>query len=143
MTPPRISAEKTILVADDEELIRLGREAVLKRNGYTVLLAVDGKEALDIFRAVNIERGQGETRQQINLVVTDYRMPNMNGLTLAKNVWDLDPNMPIILATGEELQVLSMSALQKKMRLPAIIKKPIREEHLLDLVHVACQNDGE
>jgi DNA-binding NarL/FixJ family response regulator len=63
----------------------------LERNGYAVLTASDGAEALSVF--------QGR-QENIALLISDVMMPNMNGLQLAAAVRTLRPQLPVILISG-------------------------------------------
>jgi PAS domain S-box-containing protein len=67
--PAGAAASGTILIAEDEEPLRRVAKRVLEREGYTVLVATNGKEALDIIRA-----------RPVDLVISDLMMPQMTGL---------------------------------------------------------------
>ena len=64
--------------------------AMLEDFGHTVIEAMNGHEALNVLRE----------RRDIDLVVTDYAMPHMNGRDLALAVKQLRPDLPVVLATG-------------------------------------------
>ena len=83
--------QKQLLLADDNRLILLSLETILKAggNGWRVVTAVDGLIALDEFE-----------RQHFDLVVTDYQMPNMNGLELLEAIRQRQPETPVIMVTG-------------------------------------------
>ena len=66
--PPQV--KKTILVVDDEPILRMLIGLILRQKGYTVLEACDGKEAFDLFV---------DNRIPIHLLVTDLVMPRMGG----------------------------------------------------------------
>src|SRR5438094_3448857 len=72
-----LSNSGTILVVDDVEVVRTFTAMVLKSQCYTVLEADRGFEALRIF---------SEQKDRIDLVLTDIRMPEMNGLELARQL---------------------------------------------------------
>ncbi len=80
-----------ILVVDDEPGIASIVRQTLETFGYQVETAADGHEALELYR----ERGQ-----EIDLVLTDLMMPNMDGPTLIKEIRRLDPDVPIVAASG-------------------------------------------
>lgn len=80
---------KKILVVDDEANIREIISEFLQTLGYEVVEAEDGNQAIK-------ECG----RKEFDLVITDIRMPNMNGLDLLKNLKKVIPDLPIILMTG-------------------------------------------
>jgi DNA-binding NtrC family response regulator len=75
---------RTILIADDEKNIRNGLQLALEDEGYTVLLASDGKEAWNTI-----------TAKSVDLLITDLRMPGMSGQELLKRVSSSYPTMPV------------------------------------------------
>ena len=79
----------TILVADDEKNIREGLREALMLDGYDVLLAADGKEALG-----TLERGE------VDLVISDLKMPRLSGEELLRKVSAEFPTVPVIILTG-------------------------------------------
>ena len=84
---------KTILIVDDSASLRHAVRIALQREGYEVLEASDGRDAL----------GKLNGGQKINLIISDVNMPNMDGITLVKEVKKL-PNYkftPIIMLTTE------------------------------------------
>jgi len=91
-------AGETILLADDEpHIIETGRE-VLKALGYHVLTAVNGQQAVDVFRA---------HAENIDLCIFDVVMPIMNGDKAAKNIRQDHPEVKIIFATGYDKSLLT------------------------------------
>jgi two-component system, cell cycle sensor histidine kinase and response regulator CckA len=91
IAPRKSKGTETILIADDEDGVRKLVHAVLATNGYNVLEASDGKEALGIFE---------QHRSQISLVVTDIVMPQMTGLELGERLNALDPQLRILYISG-------------------------------------------
>jgi CheY-like chemotaxis protein len=82
---------RTILVVDDDSNIRRLVEVLLEDAGYSVLVAADGIEGINVFK-----RHQPE----IALLITDVMMPNMNGFDLADSVLELDSDLPVIFMSG-------------------------------------------
>jgi YesN/AraC family two-component response regulator len=78
-----------ILVVDDEEMMRELLVDVLTMEGYTVETAEDGKVALEILK-----------RALPSLVISDIKMPRMNGFELLRAVKESFPSMRIIMMTG-------------------------------------------
>ena len=81
----------TILVVDDEEVVRQTAKMALQRYGYHVLLAEDGVKAIEIVR-----RLAGEIR----LVILDMTMPVMSGEEAFQHISEIAPNLPVIASTG-------------------------------------------
>lgn len=86
MMPAAPAARRTVLVVDDEALVRGFVQQLLHRHGLTTLEAVDGLDALTRYR---------ENAAVIGLVMTDLRMPVMDGLTLIRAL-KCEPNPPAI-----------------------------------------------
>ncbi|AIQ17322.1 MULTISPECIES: response regulator transcription factor [unclassified Paenibacillus] len=81
-----------ILVVEDEKHVRRLLEAVLKREGYSVVTAEDGVKALEVLDS-----------QHIDLILLDIMMPNMDGYEFAKEVRDANSLIPILMATAKQL----------------------------------------
>jgi CheY-like chemotaxis protein len=79
-----------ILLVDDEQLVREGIAAMLHELGHRVVEAGGAAEALD-------KVGNGTP---VDLVVTDYKMPRMDGAELARRLHDGQPQLPVLLITG-------------------------------------------
>jgi CheY-like chemotaxis protein len=79
----------TILCIDDEEIPRTLRKLILQKQGYQVVTAASGAEALEVL-----------DRESIDLVLSDQMMPGMTGTELAKTVKATRPTMPVILISG-------------------------------------------
>ncbi|HIW21520.1 MAG TPA: response regulator transcription factor [Candidatus Dorea intestinavium] len=84
---------KTVLIVDDEERMRMLIRDFLERDGYKILEAKDGMEALDVFYA----------NKDINLILLDVMMPRMDGWQVLREIRE-DSKVPIIMLTarGEE-----------------------------------------
>ncbi|WP_284310224.1 hybrid sensor histidine kinase/response regulator [Labrys miyagiensis] len=88
--PSPIDRRLTILAVDDDALVLLNTAALLEDLGHEVLPAASGAEALRLFT----------DRPDVELVITDQAMPHMTGLQLAREIRSIQPDLPIILATG-------------------------------------------
>ena len=78
-----------ILVVDDEESIRDLLRLVLTREGYSVVTANGGEEAIEYLEA-----------QRFDLVITDLVMPRVNGVEVLRAARRIDPNYPVMVITG-------------------------------------------
>lgn len=91
-TPEReLTGHGTVLVVDDEEVVRKSAKSMLERYGYSVLTAENGMDAVEIFR----QKGN-----QIDLVILDLTMPVMNGEAALRRLKLLDPKVPVLLSSG-------------------------------------------
>lgn len=79
----------TILVVDDEEMMRNLLTKILTRDGYHVITAEDGETALEILQ-----------KQAVELVISDLKMPRLNGLDLLKVVKQKYPDIGMIMMTA-------------------------------------------
>ena len=79
----------TILAVDDEELVRVGTADLLRDLGYRVIMASSGPDALRLLRDA-----------EVDLLLTDYLMPGMNGVELVYEAQKFDPDLPALLVTG-------------------------------------------
>ncbi len=86
-----IKGQETILVVDDEEIIRTMLQEVLEHLGYSILLASDGTEALKMYR---------KHRNEIDLVIIDMIMPKMGGKETFLKLKKINPDIRTILASG-------------------------------------------
>ena len=114
---------ETILLADDEELIRKVGKEVLTQAGYTVLTASDGSEALDLFKA---ERGN------ISLVILDLVMPKMGGKQCLEELLKIDAGMKVLVASGFPIDTQTREFLSKRVK--SILRKPFKVKDLLRTV---------
>ncbi|TNF47141.1 response regulator [bacterium] len=80
---------KTILVVDDEESIRLLYKEELQEDGYRVILASDGEEALRTIR-----------KDRPDLITLDIRMPGMDGIEVLGRIKEMEPGIPVIMSTA-------------------------------------------
>lgn len=81
----------TILLVDDEEVLRASAEIALKHLGFTVLLAVDGEEAVEQFR---------KHKAEIDIVILDMIMPQKNGEECFKEMVAIDPTVKVLFCSG-------------------------------------------
>jgi len=91
----------TILLAEDDDIVRGSLRLLLESNSYTLLEARDGEEALRLFRT-----HQGT----IDLLITDLAMPNMNGRELVKRVKSFRPGLPVMYISGKHSSPLLKQA---------------------------------
>ncbi len=91
-----------ILVVDDELNMRLVLKAMLKKEGYEVVTAADGEEALRILK-----------EEKIAVVATDLKMPRLDGMGLLDRIMQDDPSLPVIILTAYGTVANAVDALKK------------------------------
>lgn len=113
----------TILVIDDEEILRKTSKSILNSLGYDVLLANNGKEGLKVYQ---------ENIGHIDLVLLDMIMPEMSGSECYYKIHKLTPDVPVIIASGfshaKEVKLLNEDGLS------GFIKKPYKRWELSQLI---------
>lgn len=82
---------ETILVVDDERMLREMLSGFLSEYGYTILLAEDGQEALEVYNS---------NKNNIHLVLMDIVMPRKDGISTYKEIKESHPHATIILMSG-------------------------------------------
>jgi CheY-like chemotaxis protein len=92
-TPAQRLPERVVLVVDDEDLVRRMTTRALTDAGFRVLEAHDGEEAATLLATLGTN--------VIGLIVSDIRMPRMNGLELSILVSQRWPTVPLILISGQ------------------------------------------
>ncbi len=110
----------TVLVVEDEPVIRELMAILLEEEGYAVRLAGDGLEALETVE-----------QHAVDLVLSDVKMPRLDGASLAHR----------LRAQANPLPVVLMSAVYAEVDLPGVrfLRKPVNCEHLLDIIAAALR----
>ena len=124
--------EETILVVEDEDSIRILIDKILKKNGYRVLTANNGTEAISICE---------QYKEPIHLMLVDVGLPEIKGTELAKRLLIIKPEMKLLFMSGyTDSHIIDYDLLSKespfiqKPFTPDILAKKIREV-LNDKVH--------
>ncbi|RYF09887.1 MAG: sigma-54-dependent Fis family transcriptional regulator, partial [Deltaproteobacteria bacterium] len=118
-----------VLIADDEANLRKVLRRLLERDGHEVLAAADGQAALALLGS-----------HSIDLVVTDLKMPNLDGLALLETLRQEHPELPVILMTAHGTVDTAVSAL--KMGAFDYITKPFDQQELRLAVRKAAAVGG-
>lgn len=112
-----------ILLADDEEMVRVLGQLILEQHGYVVLTASDGDEAIAAFR---------EHADTLSLVLLDMAMPRKNGYEVAAAIRAIHRDMPIVLCSGyADVEARTRYA---DLQMDGFLKKPYRMNELLEVV---------
>jgi anti-anti-sigma factor len=108
---------KKILIIDDEKPTLAMFRLFLKAYGYEVLLAENGLQGLEIFR-----------REKPPIVLTDIKMPGLDGLEVLRQVKEIDPRAEVIVISGHGDTELAMRALQ--LNASDFLSKPVQKSEL-------------
>jgi len=125
---------KKLLVIDDEEDVRITLKEILRRGGYDVEVAADGKEGLEKLRCSDVD-----------LVITDVIMPGIDGVAILNHVRQEHPGKPVIVISGGgniapleyEPSAIKTGAYLASATLAgadATLTKPFERKELLDAV---------
>ncbi|MGC8657641.1 MAG: PAS domain S-box protein [Desulfomonilaceae bacterium] len=127
---PLSGGRETILVVDDDQEVRSIIETTLTNAGYTVLTAVDGKDAIARYQ---------DSAQKIGLVVLDLMMPKMGGMECLKRLLTQDRKAKVIIASG----YLPEGGVREYLELGArgFIEKPYESKKLLETVRTILDSD--
>ena len=114
----------TVLLVEDEDGLRSMIRRVLQDHGYTVLEASNGVRALQLL-------AEGGAGSEVGLVLTDLRMPLMDGRQLAAALARLLPMLPVVFMSGYTAQLMEMQLVSPQL---VFLPKPFQTEGLLTMV---------
>jgi nitrogen regulation protein NR(I) len=120
-----------ILIADDEASLRKVLSAALRREGYDVVAAQDGDEALQLLDAST----SPETGEPFDLLISDVRMPGVDGLELLDRVKERFDDLPVVLLTAHGTVDMAVQAL--KQGAFDFVTKPYERDEFLQVLRKA------
>jgi len=119
----------TVLVVDDDQDHNQALARIFERAGYRVSTAEDGREALNIL-----------TEKSFDLVITDLRMPHMDGLDLLRSIRAMGPEMPVVVLTAFGEWETYMDAMDCGCM--DYLTKPVRRDDVLLVARKALARHG-
>jgi two-component system NtrC family response regulator len=121
-----MTSTSTILIIEDDDSLRRVTEYTLKEEGYRVLTASNGRVGLDVFRSASVD-----------LVLTDVRMPEMDGMEVLPRLKAMQPDLPVIMLTAHGTITSAVEA----MKLGAFdyLTKPFSRDQLRASVRKALE----
>jgi len=122
----------TILIVDDEETVRTYVRRILSMRGYQLLDAHDGVEALE--QITRLE-------SPVDLVITDVRMPRMDGVELAQRLSAMHPHTPVLYISGYPFDI-DAERHRNPARNCAFLAKPFTPKLLLGAVSEVLSSGG-
>ncbi|MDX1808054.1 MAG: diguanylate cyclase [Sulfurospirillaceae bacterium] len=117
----------TVLYVEDENHIREGYSKVLKRHFKEVFCASDGLEGLEMYK-----------QYLPDIVITDIRMPNKNGIEMAKDILNITPKQIIVFTTAHSESEYTMQALE--MQVSGYMLKPVDKNKLVEKLNNLAEN---
>lgn len=126
------SAKKpTALVIDDNPLIRTSERLLLRYDGFEVFTAPDGKTALEVFK---------NNRDDIDVVITDYQLPEMNGSELFHRIHEYATHTPVMLVSSDTFKVDAKTLDE----FDAVLTIPFNGQDFITIAReLACDSSGE
>lgn len=122
-SPPLERPGPTVLVVEDEDALRGAIRRLLQSEGYNVLEAQNGATALQLL--------EGTLADKVALVLTDLRMPVMDGRQLASALARRRPSLPIVFMSGFTAQLMDLRLVSPDL---SFLAKPFRNDDLLAAV---------
>jgi signal transduction histidine kinase/CheY-like chemotaxis protein/HPt (histidine-containing phosphotransfer) domain-containing protein len=114
---------ETILIAEDESIVRALTERLLTQAGYRVITAVDGQHAVELFQV---------HENELSLVLLDVVMPKLNGRNALQRMRESRPNIPAILCSGYDPHLAQ--EMLSDVKLVSLLEKPYDPHDLLRAV---------
>jgi CheY-like chemotaxis protein len=115
----------TILLVDDEELLRAGVQEMLEMSGYAVITATNGQEAMACLK-----------QHAIDLVITDLVMPKMDGVDFVEQLRQTWPDVPVIVVSGSTRNIMQRYGIES-IQVPgadASLSKPFKGVDLMSQI---------
>ncbi|MBN2344119.1 MAG: response regulator [Deltaproteobacteria bacterium] len=112
---------ETVLLVEDEHLVRRLAKRQLESNGYSVIEAVDGNAAIEIFR---------QHEEEIDIVLTDVVMPGISGVELVKKLKQKSPLIKVIFMSGHNDEIIDQHGIRKTQY--PLLTKPFTVQQLCE-----------
>ena len=115
----------TLLLVDDEELLRAGVQEMLEMSGYSVITATNGHEAMACLK-----------QHAIDLVITDLVMPKMDGVDFVEQLRQIWPDVPVMVVSGSTRNIMQRYGIES-IQVPgadASLSKPFKGVDLMSQI---------
>jgi two-component system, cell cycle sensor histidine kinase and response regulator CckA len=127
-----LEGRESILIADDEEMVRLVLKAVLSYRGYKVVEATDGEHALELVR---------RAAPPFDLVLLDVDMPRLNGWETLKQLRAEQPELRVLMLSGGAVDADAPKA--RNRGAVGFVGKPFKNDQLVQLVRKTLDATGQ
>ncbi|HOP86972.1 MAG TPA: PAS domain S-box protein [Syntrophorhabdaceae bacterium] len=124
--------EETIFIAEDDEMVRIFEKDILEGQGYKVIDAIDGEDALMKYSLF---------KDKIDLVILDVVMPKKNGKEVYDEIRNMDPEIPVLFTSGYAFDIIAQKGIDADKT--DIVYKPILYNHLLKKVREILDKTGK
>jgi two-component system, cell cycle sensor histidine kinase and response regulator CckA len=123
-SPRNVSVARTILVVEDDDAVRIPTSEFLKMEGFKVLQARTGEEAIHVVQ---------QNRARLDVLITDIVMPKMTGRQVAEKLLDLHSDLKILYMSGDTNEAQPAGAADSAENM--VLRKPFRLDTLKDKIH--------
>ncbi len=124
-----MSTRPSVMVVDDEEELANLFRTFLERSGFNSVSFTDPLSALDHY---------SQNRNKYSIVITDWRMPNLDGIQLAKKIREYNTTVKILLMTAHVVEESTRKELLLDTLLVDVIEKPFRLKDLVPRIEELC-----
>jgi len=118
--PRNLPTARTILIVEDDDAVRVPTAELLKMEGFKVLQARTGAEAIRVVE---------QNRSNLDILVTDVLMPKMTGQEVAETLLQMNSDLKVLFISGEDMEGFTPGAAK------AVLRKPFRLDALKDKIH--------
>ena len=122
--------KEMIMLVEDEKLLLELLKSVLEEDGFHVVTAADGEEAVEIFR---------EKKNEIGLVLSDMGLPKLGGWEMFEKLRVIDPSVKVILASGFVDQEMRVEVMKKGAK--DFVQKPYVPNMIIKRIHEVLDSD--
>src|SRR4030043_437133 len=126
-TQEKYNDKNNLLIVDDEEVIREGMRRILSAEGYHVDTSASGRTAIEKIQ-----------EQDFDVVITDLKMPGMDGMEVLKTIKILQPEVPVIIITGYSTVDTAVEAMKNAVF--DYIAKPFTSDLIIEKVQKAINH---
>ncbi|MCK4907282.1 MAG: response regulator [Spirochaetes bacterium] len=119
--------KSTLLIVDDEEVVLSGLSEMLADFNYNILTASNGEVALDIL-----------STEEVDLIIADINMPHIDGKKILTAVKEIEPDTPIILITGIDIEKGKEFA--EKNKADGFLEKPFHLDDIRPMIENSLKN---
>jgi two-component system, cell cycle sensor histidine kinase and response regulator CckA len=122
ITPRNVPVARTVLIVEDDDAVRIPTAELLMMEGFKVLQARTGEEAIHVVQ---------QNRSALDVLITDVVMPKMSGHEVAEKLVEMNPELKVLFMSGEDVGNLR----ENSKGTCAAVRKPFRLEVLKDKIH--------
>jgi len=124
---------KLILIVDDDEAIRDLLELLVRKEGFAIQMAADGKEALKKAKAVHPD-----------LILLDLMLPKLNGFELLRELQEDDTSdIPIVIITGRNTNPSTRGMMKREPNVKGFMEKPVKQHVLAALMYTLLKTQKQ